>query len=64
MKKILTIISILFITCNLSAQKVDTILNGYLSPIVRSGGTAPNFNFRGIFRNQNIPATGFDTTDT
>lgn len=61
MRLIIFIISLLF-TVGVYAQKTDTIFNGYLSPIVRSGGTAPNFNFRAIFRNKTLSSNGFDTT--
>lgn len=31
------------------AQTVDSLWNGYLSPFVQTGGTAPNFNVQGQF---------------
>lgn len=33
------------------SQKLDTIFNGYLSPVVQTGGSAPNFTFTGAFHN-------------
>lgn len=44
------LISFLVITANYG-QKLDTIFNGYLSPIVQTGGASPNFTFTGAFHN-------------
>lgn len=65
MKKIHILFLIVFLSLsyNSYSQKLDTILNGYLSPIVRTSGSGPNFNFKGIFRNNSI-GLGFDTTGT
>ncbi|MEZ4941833.1 MAG: hypothetical protein R3D58_13215 [Saprospiraceae bacterium] len=38
-----------FITCGAHAQTVDSLWNGWLSPFVQTGGTAPNFTFQGLF---------------
>ncbi len=37
------------------AQTVDSLWQGWLSPFVQTGGTAPNFNFQGLFNSN----TGF-----
>jgi hypothetical protein len=63
MKRYLYILIALLSFTSIEAQQLDTILNGYLSPITRTGGSSPNFNFKGIFRNNTI-GTGFDTTNT
>ncbi|MCC6460467.1 MAG: hypothetical protein IT260_08355 [Saprospiraceae bacterium] len=38
-----------------SAQTVDSLWQGWLSPFVQTGGTAPNFTFQGLFNSN----TGF-----
>lgn len=35
--------------CSASAQTLDSLWNGYLSPFVQTGGTAPSFQFSGSF---------------
>ena len=62
MKKILIFLVLLISANSLYSQKLDTIFNGYLTPIVRTGGTAPEFNFKAVFRNNNLSSNGFDTT--
>ncbi len=37
------------------AQTVDSLWQGWLSPVVQTGGTAPNFTFQGLFNSN----TGF-----
>lgn len=49
-KYLIFIITLLFIN-NIYSQKLDTVFNGYLSPVVQTGGVAPNFNFTGAFHN-------------
>jgi hypothetical protein len=60
-KIFLIILSSLFYTVGIS-QVLDTEFNGYLSPVAQTGGSAPNFNFQAIYRNDNLDIMGFDTT--
>ncbi len=49
MRQKLLFLFIWFVTCGASAQTVDSLWNGWLSPFVQTGGTAPNFTFQGLF---------------
>jgi hypothetical protein len=63
--KNIILLFVLFCTCCVNynyAQVVETIFNGYLSPVAQTGGSAPNFNFQAIYRNDNLDIAGFDTT--
>jgi surface protein len=62
MKNILAILSILFLVTISYSQEIDQQFNGYLSPLAQTGGSTPTFTFQAIFRNDNSPAIGFDTT--
>jgi hypothetical protein len=53
--KLLILSIFLFIASGASAQTVDSLWNGWLSPFVQTGGTAPNFTFQGLFSSN----TGF-----
>lgn len=55
MRQKLLFIIIWFASCGASAQTVDSLWNGWLSPFVQTGGTAPNFTFQGLFNSN----TGF-----
>ena len=55
MRQKLLFLLIWFVSCGASAQTVDSLWNGWLSPFVQTGGTAPNFTFQGLFSSN----TGF-----
>lgn len=52
---IILLIAGLLFAAAASAQTVDSLWQGWLSPFVQTGGTAPNFNFQGLFNSN----TGF-----
>jgi hypothetical protein len=63
MKVNIILISLVLILCtNLYSQKSDNIFNGYLSPLAQTAGSAPDFSFQAIYRNDNLASEGFDTT--
>jgi len=50
MKRISLFLALIFLlTYTVKAQTVDSLWNGYLSPFVQTGGTAPNFTVQGQF---------------
>ena len=54
--KLLFILTLgLSIAATAPAQTVDSLWQGWLSPFVQTGGTAPNFTFQGLFNSN----TGF-----
>ena len=64
MVRIALISTLLLSTLNLSAQVLDTIFNGHLSPIVDTGGSAPTWHFKAQFFNEGKTFTGATITNS
>lgn len=60
-KYLIILLSLLFIN-NIYSQKLDTIFNGYLSPIVQTGGSSPSFNFQAAFHDDMGTFDGTEVT--
>lgn len=62
MKKILLLLSFFWLTLAMYGQKLDTVFNGYLSPIVQTGGASPTFTFTSAFHDDMGAFDGTEVT--
>ena len=60
MKNLFVILLFSMLSFAVSGQILDKAFNGILSPIVQTGGTAPDFNFQGLFQNSQGQFAGAD----
>lgn len=62
MKYYISFILFMLACVSLNAQKLDTIFNGYLSPIVQTGGSTPSFTFQAAFHDDMGTFDGTEVT--
>lgn len=62
-KRIFTILLLALLSFHLDAQVLDTIFNGYLSPLIDTAGSAPTWHFKAQFVNEGKTFTGVTVTN-